>query len=977
MSLSAQGNYEILRKIAAGGMAELFLARATGGLVGVERLVAIKQILPQHLSNAAFVQMFLDEARVAATLQHPNVVHMLEVGSDNGNYFIVMEYLHGENVRTLTKQLKGLGRPLGLEHTLGILIGAAAGLHYAHEKLAIDGTPLNIVHRDVSPHNILVTHEGAVKVVDFGIAKASNRANETKGGTLKGKIPYMSPEQCAGEALDRRSDVYALGALAYELSVGRRLVKAAPEYAMMKQIIEGDITPPSKLLPMYPPELEAIVMKSLARRRGQRYQTMQAFQADLEGLAREARLNTSAISLAAMMREAFGTTAPSLPTGLIDDEDEEPEATPPRADAKPRPIEVVSPPPPVIEPSSPAKAIHAGGKSAPTVERTSVGKVSVVTITGRLTEAFIGAEVGRQLSGDVVLDLSGIERVTSFGVREWLSMMHAAEPNLSSLYLARCTEPIVNQLTMIRGFVGPGRVLSFFAPYACTGCGEVFHRLIDAEADSDAIRRNDPPPASCPKCGCDGRFDDDPRSYFAIASQLATSVPQSIRAATGPVELTGRPSLEKHVDGGFTRVVVNGRLDGGLRWRRAMEGLEGKLVIDLNGVSQVLPEGVAPLVAALRKVAPDVETIELEACPLALVVPITQAALPNLRFASVVVERLCEPCGAQRKVRLERAEAEAFLADRLALVCPKCDAPLMVESATRSAIQAAMGRPSSAGRPVPAASMPTVPMSDLEVASEAPSPAPVVNQTSVPRSSPPLALYAAAGVAVVALGLAVVGAVGLYWLLNEPPAPADPVAMARVVEGPPAWAAQPVEVGDAEVFAVGRGGPSATPEEAVDAARSEAIGNLVGQLLLDVGAKRAVPPMPTEPSSRTAAIEHYTAAFSTTGIPERRDVSVHAVSGGQEAYVRYALPRASYAAIVDDLSATTRLGTFVVARPAPSEGGAGLVVVQTSDPEIPATARVVAVDGVPVSDLVGLPPAPSGHRVTIATSAGTRDVTLP
>src|SRR4051794_1445723 len=245
-------------------MAEIFLARVSG-LPGFHKMVVIKRILPQLATKTDFVEMFLDEARIAATLQHPNVVQMYDVGVVDGNYFIAMEYLHGEDVRSLMKSLFRQEKKLPVEHALNIVIGVASGLHYAHEKVGFDGTRLEIVHRDVTPQNIIVTYDGAVKLLDFGIAKASNRFGETRFGTLKGKVPYMSPEQCRGEPLDRRSDIFSLGIMLYELTLGRRLFKGKSDFELLKQIVEGTVPPPRELEPDYAPALEAIVMRALAK----------------------------------------------------------------------------------------------------------------------------------------------------------------------------------------------------------------------------------------------------------------------------------------------------------------------------------------------------------------------------------------------------------------------------------------------------------------------------------------------------------------------------------------------------------------------------------------------------------------------------------------------------------------------------------------------------------------------------------------
>ncbi|MCC6994165.1 MAG: serine/threonine protein kinase [Deltaproteobacteria bacterium] len=286
-------------------MAELFVARVRG-MPGVEKIVVLKKILPQLASDHDFIKMFLDEARIASSLQHPNIVQMYDIGVVDGAYFISMEYLHGEDVRTLIKALGSQHVQLPLEHALNIIIGAASGLHYAHDKKGFDGKPLGIVHRDVTPQNIFITYDGGVKLVDFGIAKASNRAQETRYGTLKGKIPYMSPEQAKSEVLDRRSDVFALGIMLYELTTRTRLFKGDSEFAILKQIVEGEVTPPSALHPDYPPELERIVLKALTKDRKQRYQSAEELQDDLETFARDRRLAISPIALARFMERVFG-----------------------------------------------------------------------------------------------------------------------------------------------------------------------------------------------------------------------------------------------------------------------------------------------------------------------------------------------------------------------------------------------------------------------------------------------------------------------------------------------------------------------------------------------------------------------------------------------------------------------------------------------------------------------------------------------
>jgi serine/threonine protein kinase len=301
---SRLGKYEIVERLATGGMAEIFLARASG-MLGFQKLVVIKRILPHLASRNDFIQMFLDEARIATTLNHPNVVQTYEVGVQGKSYFLVMEYLAGEDVRSIVRACQRKQVRLPVEHALQIIIGVASGLNYAHEKRDFDGKPLDIVHRDVTPQNLIVSYDGGVKLLDFGIAKASNRINETRSGSFKGKVPYLSPEQCRGEKLDRRTDVFSLGILLYEITLQRRLFRGDTDFQILKQIADGAVLPPRQVDPDYDPRLEAIVMKALDTDPARRFQTAREMQEALERLAHDARLRLSPLGLADFMQALF------------------------------------------------------------------------------------------------------------------------------------------------------------------------------------------------------------------------------------------------------------------------------------------------------------------------------------------------------------------------------------------------------------------------------------------------------------------------------------------------------------------------------------------------------------------------------------------------------------------------------------------------------------------------------------------------
>jgi eukaryotic-like serine/threonine-protein kinase len=302
VSFGRVGRYELIAQLATGGMGEVFLAR-TRGLAGFEKLVVIKRALPSLVKSDRHHLLFA-EARLAATLSHANIVQVHDVGREDdapGAVFLAMEFLHGQDVRAILRREPRLP----LAQALAIAQSICAGLHYAHEKRDSDGQPLGIVHRDVSPSNVFVTYDGAVKLIDFGIAKATTLPSETQQGTVKGKPGYMSPEQCRGEPLDRRSDLFCVGILLYEMTTGRSPFTADTEYLTYQHIIESTPPTPSSLVPDYPPTLESLVLEILHKHRRERPATALAIQERLAAIARELELDTSALALERYLAALF------------------------------------------------------------------------------------------------------------------------------------------------------------------------------------------------------------------------------------------------------------------------------------------------------------------------------------------------------------------------------------------------------------------------------------------------------------------------------------------------------------------------------------------------------------------------------------------------------------------------------------------------------------------------------------------------
>jgi len=302
---SKLGKFTLLEPIGEGGMARLYLAR-TEGLGGFEKRVVVKQILPHLAEDGEFIARFIQEARLSATLDHPNIAAVYEVDVHHGIYFYSMEYVRGRDLRRVLRRAERRARVLSEGEIVAIVGGLCAGLHHAHTKRDEQGEPLAIVHRDVSPANVLIGFEGAVKLTDFGIAKARTGVVSTEAGMLRGKIAYMSPEQCRGEALDRRSDVHAVGALMWELITGRRLHQAESDMMLLRRIAETDAPSPRTLRPDCPEALERIVARALHRDPSQRYQSAAALLDDLERHGQRAGLATSASAVARLMEELFG-----------------------------------------------------------------------------------------------------------------------------------------------------------------------------------------------------------------------------------------------------------------------------------------------------------------------------------------------------------------------------------------------------------------------------------------------------------------------------------------------------------------------------------------------------------------------------------------------------------------------------------------------------------------------------------------------
>ncbi len=269
---STFGRYQLLLEMARGGMATLYLARLRGP-ESFEKLIVVKRIHDHYAQEDKFIKMFLDEARINAAIQHPNVCSVFDMGRQDDAYFLAMEYVHGQNLKDLFRAASRNEGALHWSVVARLVADAAAGLHAAHELRSPDGSPQSVVHRDVSPQNLLVSYDGNLKVVDFGIAYATERISTTAAGTVKGKAAYMSPEQVDALPVDRRSDIFSLGIVLWEGICMARLFRADTEAATLLRVRDAKVPRPRKLDPTLPAELEAITLKALAREPADRFET--------------------------------------------------------------------------------------------------------------------------------------------------------------------------------------------------------------------------------------------------------------------------------------------------------------------------------------------------------------------------------------------------------------------------------------------------------------------------------------------------------------------------------------------------------------------------------------------------------------------------------------------------------------------------------------------------------------------------------
>ncbi|HEX9160171.1 MAG TPA: TonB family protein [Thermoanaerobaculia bacterium] len=369
----AFGQYVLLEKIATGGMAEVWKARMRG-VEGFQKIVAIKKILPHLSDNQEFVDMFVDEAKLAAQLNHNNIIHIYDLGKIANSYYIAMEYVDGHDLKTILKRAEDHGHPMTVELALFVASKIASALDYAHRRRDFNEKELSLVHRDVSPQNVLISQEGDIKLCDFGIAKAATKASHTQVGALKGKLQYMSPEQASGKSIDRRSDIFALGAVLFEMLTGRKLFTGDNEISILEQVREARITSPSHYNDEVTPEIDRIVAKALEKDPAARYQSAGEMARDIDPILYSMRPTPTSADLAIYMHHIWSAEPtprleerpPEVSNTAVTEIGVDLDRTPAAATLAATAPSIVAPPPaPKVEPAVAATGVHMPAWDAP------------------------------------------------------------------------------------------------------------------------------------------------------------------------------------------------------------------------------------------------------------------------------------------------------------------------------------------------------------------------------------------------------------------------------------------------------------------------------------------------------------------------------------------------------------------------------------------------------------------------------------
>ena len=621
------------------------------------------------------------------------------------------------------------------------------------------------------------------------------------------------------------------------------------------------------------------------------------------------------------------------------------------------------------------------------VDRSS--DVTVVRVKGKLSESFKGREVSSLATQKVLFDLAEVERITSFGVREWLQMLGELEPKGVELYFARCSEAVVNQLGMIRRFSGGGKILSFFAPYHCQACGTQFSTLLDCEVDAAMLKSHDFPVIDCPACSLPAHFDDDAKSYLAFGPQPHRAPPDVQRALDALPAVGMSDPVEKFIEGRVNRLRVNARIDETMRWPRVFEGLEGEVVLELASSPGTTSLGLTGLVAALRKLPAEVDSVRIEGAPAGMLEALSSGSRdPRLTVVTALVDGFCLACNARRPVQLRIEDASETLRQGRDpyIVCKRCNSQLSFEGlrATLERLQ------HEATRTAPATSGSAAPAVMLSATMAQPLKTPVVAHAALqPVVSPPSPQTQPAMLALGAMGMVIIAMLGLLlgklWQVPASPAavpapvalaaqpvvaagpapvPAPAVPSPALQELPPAWSDNPFSMEGDNLFLVGHADAATSDEAALAQARADALLTLLKAVESRLAETRVQEYLAAHaPGDVRGNIEPIITRFERQAgslvAPQRTDAALRRHDGMVAGPVRYRVSKVAFDATVDLYAATSSAVGLTVARFFPTleastrTDGEVLVVAVTrglgSRAGVKEGELIIAVDGHPVT----------------------------
>ncbi len=647
---------------------------------------------------------------------------------------------------------------------------------------------------------------------------------------------------------------------------------------------------------------------------------------------------------------------------------------------------------PAPVPAGPARSIErrvtrvVGADKAPNpnavVEIDRSADVTVVRVKGKLSESFKGREVSSLVTQKLLFDLAEVERITSFGVREWLQMLGELEPKGVELYFARCSEAVVNQLGMIRRFAGGGKILSFFAPYHCQACGTQFSTLLDCEVDAAMLKAHAFPVTDCPACSLPAHFDDDAKSYLAFGPQPHRAPPDVQRALDALPAVGISDPVEKFIEGRVNRLRVNARIDESLRWPRVFDGLEGEVVLELASSPGTTTLGLTGLVAALRKLPAEVESVRIEGAPDGMLEALSAGARDSrLTVVTALVDGFCLACNARRPVQLRIEDASETLRQGRDpyIVCKRCNSQLSFDGlrATLERLQHEATRTVPAGSGAPA----VVPSATMAQPLKTPV---VAHATLQPVASPPSPQIQPAMLALGAMGMVIIGMLGLLLgklgqvpaspaaapapvAIQAQPAPAVPapaVPAPALQELPPAWSDNPFSVEGDNLFLVGHADAATSDEAALAQARADALLTLLKAVESKLADTRVQEYLAAHaPGDVRGNLEPIITRFERQAgslvAPQRTDAALRRHDGTVAGPVRYRVSKAAFDATVDLYAATGSAVGLTVARFFPTleastrTDGEVLVVAVTrglgSRAGVKEGELIIAVDGHPVT----------------------------